>query len=99
MYCKNCGKEIDDKAVVCVNCGCQIKNMDAKNRFAYILLAVFLGAFGVHNFYAGYTKSGVFQLLITLLLGWLIIPLLIVWIWIIYEICTVDKDADGVKFN
>ncbi|MGL4623921.1 MAG: zinc-ribbon domain-containing protein [Culicoidibacterales bacterium] len=21
MYCKNCGKEIDDNAVVCVNCG------------------------------------------------------------------------------
>ncbi len=23
MYCKNCGTEIDDKAVVCVNCGAQ----------------------------------------------------------------------------
>lgn len=21
MYCKNCGKEINDKAVVCINCG------------------------------------------------------------------------------
>ncbi len=21
MYCKNCGKEINDKAVICVNCG------------------------------------------------------------------------------
>ena len=21
MYCKNCGKEIDDKAVICVHCG------------------------------------------------------------------------------
>lgn len=21
MFCKNCGKEVDDKAVVCVNCG------------------------------------------------------------------------------
>ena len=22
MFCKNCGAEIDDNAVVCVNCGC-----------------------------------------------------------------------------
>ena len=22
MYCKNCGKQIDDKAVICVYCGC-----------------------------------------------------------------------------
>ena len=27
----------------------------AKLRFAYILLAVFTGIFGVHNFYAGNT--------------------------------------------
>lgn len=22
MFCKNCGQQIDDKAVVCVHCGC-----------------------------------------------------------------------------
>ena len=27
MYCYNCGKEIDDKAVVCVHCGVETKNM------------------------------------------------------------------------
>lgn len=26
MYCSNCGKEIDDKAVVCVHCGCATNN-------------------------------------------------------------------------
>lgn len=26
MFCSNCGKEIDDKAVVCVNCGCIVSN-------------------------------------------------------------------------
>ncbi|MGL4849047.1 MAG: zinc-ribbon domain-containing protein [Clostridium sp.] len=25
MYCKNCGKEIDDKAVVCIHCGVPTK--------------------------------------------------------------------------
>ena len=24
MLCKNCGKEIDDKAVICINCGCAV---------------------------------------------------------------------------
>ena len=27
MYCYNCGKEIDDKAVVCVHCGVATNNM------------------------------------------------------------------------
>lgn len=31
MYCSNCGKEIDDKAVVCVHCGCETKNLNKKN--------------------------------------------------------------------
>lgn len=26
MYCKNCGEEIDDKAVICPKCGCQVKS-------------------------------------------------------------------------
>lgn len=25
MYCKNCGKEINDNAVICVNCGVAVK--------------------------------------------------------------------------
>ena len=25
MICKNCGKEVDDKAVICVNCGYSLK--------------------------------------------------------------------------
>ena len=27
MFCKNCGKEIDDSAVVCPNCGVATENM------------------------------------------------------------------------
>lgn len=25
MYCKNCGQQIDDKAVICVHCGVSVK--------------------------------------------------------------------------
>ena len=27
MYCKTCGKEINDEAVVCPYCGCQVKEI------------------------------------------------------------------------
>src|ERR1700709_2153686 len=37
-----------------------------KSRVAFVLLAVFLGSFGAHNFYAGYTRKAVIQLSITL---------------------------------
>ncbi|MBQ8250688.1 MAG: NINE protein [Alphaproteobacteria bacterium] len=70
-----------------------------KNRAVYILLALFFGGFGIHNFYAGYTGKGLTQLLLTILLFWLVIPLIIVGIWVLIEIITVTKDAKGVPFN
>ena len=72
---------------------------EQKERLIYILLGIFLGGFGIHNFYAGYTGKGVAQLLITLLLGWLVIPLLAVFVWVLIEIITVTKDANGVAFK
>ena len=69
-----------------------------KQRIAYILLGLFLGGFGIHNFYAGYSNKAIAQLLISLLIGWLIIPYIAVVIWSLIEICTVDKDAKGVLF-
>ena len=67
-----------------------------KSRLAYILLGIFLGGLGVHNFYAGYTGKGVAQLLLSLLsLGFLS---LVVYIWVIIEIITVTKDAKGIPF-
>lgn len=70
--------------------------MIPKSRITYIILAICLGIFGVHNFYAGYTGKAVAQLLITVLsmgiLG------LISWGWAIIDICKVTKDAKGVDF-
>lgn len=70
-----------------------------KSRLAYILLGLFLGGLGIHNFYAGYAGRGVAQLLITLFIGWLVVPLVAVMIWVIVEICTTTRDAQGVPFN
>ena len=69
---------------------------DAKDRVAYVLLAVLLGI-GIHNFYAGYTTRGIIQLLVSILscgILWFFM-----WIWAIIEACTVMQDANGVRFK
>jgi len=75
-FCSNCGKEVDEKAYVCLGCGAKIESApqnqvnndpEAKSRVAAGLLGIFFGVFGVHNFYLGYTGKAVAQLLISLL--------------------------------
>jgi LSD1 subclass zinc finger protein len=74
--------------------------MQAKcSRAVFVVLALFLGMFGVHNFVAGYTGRGVAKLLITLFAGWLIVPLLGVALWVLIEICSVSCDSDGVRMS
>jgi TM2 domain-containing membrane protein YozV len=68
-----------------------------KSRTVYILLAVFLGAYGVHNFYAGDKKAGLIKLLVSLLTCFIgAIPM---FIWAIVDAINVKQDAQGVKFN
>ena len=71
-YCGNCGAETAKGAVACVKCGCalgSVANGKESNRWLVtLLLNIFLGTLGVHNFYVGNTKAGVWQLLITLVL-------------------------------
>ena len=67
----------------------------ARSRGVYIILGLFLGFFGIHNFYAGYLGRGVAQLLIVLVLGWFVIGLVIVAVWVIAELFTVTHDSAG----
>ncbi|PWL71033.1 MAG: hypothetical protein DBY25_06825 [Clostridiales bacterium] len=73
-YCANCGNEVAPGAAVCLKCGVAVNNAAipnangaAKSKIAAGLLGIFLGAFGVHNFYLGFTGKAVAQLLITVL--------------------------------
>ena len=67
-----------------------------KSKTAFILFGIFLGALGIHNFYAGYKNKALIQLLVTVFLWWLLyIPLLAMYIWSIVDILTVEHDADG----
>lgn len=68
-FCHNCGNHIDPNASVCMNCGVatlSVKPADAKSKIAAGLLGIFLGCFGVHNFYLGYTQKAVIQLVLTI---------------------------------
>jgi hypothetical protein len=53
-----------------------------KSRVAAGLLALFLGCFGIHNFYLGRTGIGVCQLLLTVLSVFILSPLVAVWVLI-----------------
>ena len=68
-YCYNCGKPVNPNSAVCTNCGCStsaIPSPNAKSKIVAGLLGIFLGAFGVHNFYLGYTSKAVLQLVLTI---------------------------------
>jgi TM2 domain-containing membrane protein YozV len=68
------------------------------SRVTFVLLALFLGGLGIHNFVAGYTVRGVIQLAITICLGWLLFPLIGVAFWALFEVFLVTKSADGKDF-
>jgi TM2 domain-containing membrane protein YozV len=70
-----------------------------KSRGVYIILGLFFGLLGFHNFYAGYNGRGAAQLIITLLLGWLFIGIVISGLWSLIEVCAVTKDAEGNRMT
>lgn len=79
-----------------VNPGATMGGLERKDRIAYVLLAVLLGI-GIHNFYAGYKKNGLIQLLVSICTCFIFWP--VMWIWSVVEACTVTQDANGVPFK
>lgn len=67
----------------------------AKSRGVYVILGLFFGCLGIHNFYAGYFGRGLSQLLIVLVLGWFVIGLVVVVPWVLIELFVVTHDAAG----
>lgn len=69
-FCPVCGEETNPEAVVCVKCGASLaaeqKNVGEKSKLVAGLLGIFLGGWGVHNFYLGFTKKAVIQLIVSL---------------------------------
>ena len=107
-FCPECCKQLSSKANMCPNCGYsfgsnynQAISNGAKSKVAAALLAFFLGGFGAHNFYLGYTGKAVVQLLLGTV-GWLLffIGPVVVGIWAFVEFIliltgSINKDAHG----
>lgn len=100
-FCSNCGNELDEKAYICPKCGVKVNSSvdtNAKSRVCAGLLGIFLGSFGVHNFYLGYTGKAIAQLLITLLSFFVLSGISALWGLIegILILCgNINKDANG----
>jgi TM2 domain-containing membrane protein YozV len=75
----------------------EAETREPKNRTTFIILGALLGAFGAHNFYAGYYKKGAIQLSITLVTLGLGIPMS--WMWAVIDVCTIGRDSAGVQFE
>lgn len=114
--CPECAREVSDQAASCPGCGVCIAAQQAhpeqvavvrlpKSRMAYILLAIFLGFLGLHNFYAGFTGRGLFQLLAVPIsalafgVSGAILAFVVVSVWILAELFVQSEDSDGVDFN
>lgn len=112
--CSNCGKEIKDRVVreevkaekvedkefTDVKSEKQNVNLQAKNKVVAGLLGIFLGGFGVHNFYLGYTGKAVAQLLITVLSCCMLSFVSSIWGFIegiLILSGNIDTDANGNK--
>ena len=120
MYCRNCGKRVDDDRELCEECEAKLKTevvdekekvevveevkeeqtqntntttqannttttttanttASSKSKIAAGLFGIFLGTFGVHNFYLGFTGKAVAQLLISVLSCGFLAPVSSIW--------------------
>ena len=86
MFCTKCGAKNESTAEFCTECRASLKgktvvsnNGQQKSKIAAGILAIFLGCFGVHNFYLGYTGKAIGQLLITILSCFILSPISAIW--------------------
>lgn len=71
-FCPNCGQSTLPGAAVCTSCGCALNAAPAagaKSKLVAGLLGIFLGGWGIHNFYLGNTKRAILQIVLTFCFG------------------------------
>lgn len=69
QFCPNCGQPTVPGAAVCTSCGVSLTQPvtgEQKSKLTAGLLGIFLGGWGIHNFYLGNTSRAVIQLVLTL---------------------------------
>lgn len=75
-FCPNCGQPLAPNAAICTNCGVAVAPVapipavpagyQQKSKLTAGLLGIFLGGWGIHNFYLGNTNRGILQIVLTL---------------------------------
>lgn len=72
-FCANCGKPVDPNAEVCMSCGVAVKkaggDLAGQDKIVMILVCLFLGGLGIHNFMMGETKKGIFRIIMSFFCG------------------------------
>jgi TM2 domain-containing membrane protein YozV len=75
-FCYNCGAEVKEGAEFCLNCGVALKKEEptvdkskvgGQDKALMVLLALFLGGLGVHNFMLGETKKGIVRIIFSII--------------------------------
>lgn len=80
-FCGHCGQAVYPEDEYCANCHAPLKDVyrdehrstDSnylpadKDKVVAILLCLFLGGLGIHNFYLGETKKGIIRIVFTVL--------------------------------
>ena len=85
MFCEKCGKEISAGAAFCDECGAAVKKeinwFEGENKLIIILIAIFCGSIGLHNFAMGETKKGIVRIAGTLICG--VVGTILAWVDIV----------------
>ena len=72
-FCANCGQPLAPNAEVCMSCGVAVKkangDLNGQDKIVMILICLFLGGLGIHNFMMGETKKGVFKIIMSFCCG------------------------------
>lgn len=85
MICKTCGKEIDENAYICINCGTRIQNTNAEREeigFGIKLLCLFVPFIGIVIYLVfrdKHPKDTRMCLILSIvnLLAWFVLPVLL----------------------
>ena len=104
-YCPNCGAKTSSDAAVCLKCGVALSktgNYELKQKTVAALLGIFLGGLGIHNFYLGYTKKAIIQLVLSLTIGLFTLGLPALWgfiegLMILFGKITTDANGNPLE--
>lgn len=114
IKCKECGKEISDRATVCPNCGYNnhivgenllVSENLRKNKIIAGLLCLFLWGVGAHEFYLGSIKKAILWILLSIAVG--VMALMVPMFYLLYLVPIVlairffvmSQDEFDLKYN